>query len=103
MITVATSAGRGTAERGRGPCQAGEGPGGHAVNCQHIVTILEIQVVAAVGISSGRLLVAKVQVASMRRCGGIAFANGLGYLDAWSTWDACLRLDGIPFDKLDMS
>ncbi len=58
---------------------------------------------AAVGISSGRLLVAKVQVASMRRCGGIAFANGLGYLDAWGTWDACLRLDGIPFDKLDMS
>ena len=36
VITVATSAGRGTAERGRGPCQAGEGPGGHAVNCQHI-------------------------------------------------------------------
>lgn len=37
-MTVATSAGRGTAERGRGPCQAGEG-WGRAVNCQHIVTI----------------------------------------------------------------
>lgn len=60
---------------------------------------LEIQVVAAVaavGISSGRLLVAK-EVASMRRCGEIAFSSGLGCFDAWDTRDACLRVDGIPF------
>lgn len=30
-VTVATFAGRGTAERGRGPCQAGEGWGSHVV------------------------------------------------------------------------
>lgn len=66
---------------------------------------LEIQVVAAVaavGISSGRLLVAK-EVASMRRCGEIAFSSGLGCFDAWDTRDACLRVDGIPFHRLDMS
>lgn len=59
--------------------------------------------VAAVDISSGRLLVAKVQAALMRRCGEIAFSSGLGYFDAWDPWDACLRVDGIPFHRLDMS
>lgn len=111
-VTVATFAGRGTAERGRGPCQAGEGWGSHVVVLWTVSTVspfvtkkLEIQVVAAVaavGISSGRLLVAK-EVASMRRCGEIAFSSGLGCFDAWDTRDACLRVDGIPFHRLDMS